>query len=257
MIVASGGMSYPATGSTGDGYAMAKACGHTVTPLRPSLVPLLSADPDCPAMQGLSLRNVTLTLTDQRSGKRIFSELGEMLFTHFGVSGPLVLSASSYMRSGSPSDYVLDIDFKPALDEKTLDSRLLRDFSLAPNRELINSLDRLLPRLAIPRVVARSGIQPDVKVNQLTREQRTALLRTVKDLRIAVSGFGPLSEAIVTSGGVNVREVSPATMESKLVRGLYFAGEVLDVDAFTGGYNLQIAFATGRLAGMSAAKRVI
>ena len=252
-VVCTGGMSYPLTGSTGDGYRFAQQFGHTVTPLRASLVPLESNDPWCAEMQGFSLRNVTLTVYDEHN-KQVYSDLGEMLFTHFGVSGPLVLSASAHMRDFSQHSYRLSIDLKPALDEKKLDARILRDFSAAQNRDFENSLSALLPRSMIPVVIARSGIDPLQKVNSITKQQRRALLETIKCFSVPIACKAPVEDAIVTSGGVKVSEVSPKTMESKLVKGLYFAGELLDVDAYTGGFNLQIAWATGRLAGNSCAQ---
>ena len=247
-LIAAGGVSYPLTGSTGDGLRMARALGHTVTPLRPSLVPLTSDDPDCAAMQGFALKNVRLTLLD-RTRRPIYSELGEMLFTHFGVSGPLVLSASALMRDASAGPYSLEIDLKPGLDEKKLDARILRDFEKYRNRDFSNALNDLAGRSMIPVLIRRSGIPPETKVNAITREQRRALVELFKAFSVPISGTRPIAEAIVTSGGVSVTEVDPRTMCSKLVRGLYFAGEVLDVDAYTGGFNLQIAWSTGALAG--------
>ena len=250
-IVATGGMSYPLTGSTGDGYRMAREVGHTVTPLRPSLVPLEIREAWCRTLQGLSLRNVAVRLL--RDGKPIYSDFGEMLFTHFGVSGPVILSMSAHMESGVP--YRICIDFKPALTEEALDARILRDFAKYHNRDFGNALDDLLPRKLIPVFVSLCGIPSEAKVNAVTREQRRRVVELMKSLPLTFSGFRPISEAIVTSGGVDVREVSPKTMESKLVHGLYFAGEVLDVDAYTGGFNLQIAFSTARLAALDAAER--
>ena len=254
VVVATGGVSYPATGSTGDGYRLAKQVGHTVVPPRGSLVPLASDDPDCAAMQGLSLRNVTLTARNQKN-KIIYEELGELLFTHFGVSGPLVLSASAHMRDWEKDRYRLIVDLKPALDEKKLDERLLRDFAERSNQDFDNVLGGLVPRSMIPVMVRRTGIPADTKANSVTREQRRALIKTLKAFEIAVTGPRGVEEAIVTSGGVKVGEVDPGTMASKLVEGLYFAGEVLDVDAYTGGFNLQIAWATGKAAGEAAAER--
>ncbi len=247
-LIATGGASYPLTGSTGDGYRMARSLGHTVTPLRPSLVPLESDDPDCAEMQGFSLKNVMLTLCD-RDGKECYSELGEMMFTHFGVTGPLVLSASAHMRDPTAAPYRLLIDLKPGLDEKKLDARLLRDFEKYKNRDFANALGDLAGRTMIPVLVRRSGIPGDTKVNAITREQRQGLLRLFKEFSVSVSGPRPIAEAIVTAGGVSVKEVDPRTMESKLISGLYFAGEILDVDAYTGGFNLQIAWSTGHMAG--------
>lgn len=252
VIVTTGGASYPATGSAGDGYEFAVATGHTVTPLMPSLVPVVCHTTDCRDLMGLSLKNVTLTATDHITGNVIYSELGEMLFTHFGLSGPLVLSASAHMRPMEANRYHISIDMKPGLDVQALDARLLRDFQENIHRTLRNSLGKLLPSKMIPVVIKRSGIPPETKVNQITKEQRQRLMDCIKGLTFTVHGFRPLEEAIVTSGGVNVDEINPKTMESKIVNGLYFAGEVLDLDAYTGGFNLQIAFSTGYAAGMSA-----
>lgn len=252
VIVTCGGMSYRATGSTGDGYTFAKAAGHTITPLLPSLVPLTADDRDIPELQGLSLKNIRLTVTDTVTEKAVFSETGEMLFTHFGISGPLVLSASAHMRDMSPGRYVAMIDMKPALDTETLDKRILRDFSGFVNKDLINAMTKLLPKKLIPVVINRAKIDPHIKCNTLTSEQRRALLDQIKEFSVHIHSFRPINEAIVTHGGVDVKDIDPRTMESKLVNGLYFAGEVLDVDAYTGGFNLQIAYATGRLAGASA-----
>ena len=244
-----GGLSYPKTGSDGTGYRIAEKLGHTVTPTRPSLVPLESPDAWCAEMQGFSLRNVTLSAYED--GKLIFRELGEMLFTHFGVSGPLVLSASAKMRRMGSADYRLEIDLKPALDEKKLDARLLRDFEKFANRDFRNALGDLAGRAMIPVLVELSGIPGEMRVHDITREQRRALLRLLKAFPVRISGTRPIDEAIVTAGGVSTKEVNPRTMESKLVRGLYFAGEVLDLDAYTGGFNLQIAWCTGFVAGES------
>ena len=243
VVLATGGLSYPATGSTGDGYRMAAALGHTVVPPRPALVPLVTRERWCGELMGLSLRNVTLTLYSP-AGKVLFRELGEMLFTHFGVSGPLVLSASSHL-SGELERYRMEIDLKPGLDAAQLDARLLRDFSEVPNRDFANALDKLLPRKLIPVAVRLSGIPPATKVNAITREQRRGFGALLKALPLTPKAFRPVEEAIVTAGGVSVKEVNPKTMESKLVKGLYFAGELLDVDAVTGGFNLQIAWSTG------------
>lgn len=251
VILCTGGLSYPKTGSTGDGYAMAGDLGHSVTELRPSLVPLCSDDPDCAEMQGLSLKNVEVSLIEDGK-KKVRTELGEMQFTHFGVTGPLILSASSHMKP--EKQYMLRIDLKPGLDEKTLDARLLRDFSENLNREFRNSLNGLLPRLMIPVIVRRSGIPPETRVNAITKEQRAALLRELKQFEVRISGTRPIDEAVITSGGISVKEVSPSTMMSKMAEGLFFAGEILDLDAYTGGFNLQIAWSTGRTAGLSAAK---
>ena len=247
-VVCAGGMSYPLTGSTGDGYRFAQQFGHTVTPLRASLVPLESNDPWCAEMQGFSLRNVTLTAYDEHN-KQVYSDLGEMLFTHFGVSGPLVLSASAHMRDCSQHSYRLSIDLKPALDEKKLDARILRDFQKYANRDFKNALYDLAGHAMIPVLVRLSGIPEDTKVNTVTREQRHKLVELFKHFPVSVCGTRPISEAIITSGGVSVKEINPRTMASKRMPGLYFAGEVLDLDAYTGGYNLQIAWSTGYVAG--------
>lgn len=247
-VIATGGMSYPLTGSTGDGYALAEQAGHEIVEPRPSLVPILTAEPFCSAMMGLSLRNVTLTLTDRSRKKPVFQELGEMLFTHFGVSGPLVLSASAHIDPRRFADFTLSIDLKPGLDEAQLDARLLRDFTQNQNKDFGNSLSSLLPAKLIPVAVSRSGIPAHTKVNQITREQRRSFIALLKQFTLTPVAFRPIEEAIVTSGGVKVSQVNPGSMESKLVKGLFFAGEVLDVDAYTGGFNLQIAFSTGFLA---------
>lgn len=252
VILATGGMSYPVTGSTGDGYEMAGRLGHTVTPLKASLVPLNVKQGFCSRLSGLSLKNVTLTVYESGRKKPVFSELGEMLFTHFGISGPLVLSASAHMRKMGSAEYVAYIDLKPALDEQKLDSRILRDFEEEKNRNFGNSLDRLLPKSIIPVIISLSGIAPDTKVNQISREQRARLCGVLKALRLDITGFRPIEEAIITGGGISVKEINPSTMESKLVSGLFFAGEIIDADAYTGGFNLQIAFSTGHLAGKNA-----
>ncbi|SMC39931.1 NAD(P)/FAD-dependent oxidoreductase [Papillibacter cinnamivorans] len=251
VILATGGLSYPLTGSDGDGYRMAAELGHTVTPLGPSLVPLESPDPDCVEMKGLSLKNVAVRVAD-KSGKTVYRDFGELLFTHFGLSGPVILSASAHMRSFDKTEYTVSIDLKPALAPEALDERILRDFKEFSNRDFANSLDKLLPRAMIPVAVRRSGIPPDTKVHSVTREQRSGLAHLLKHFEIPVSGPRPVEEAVVTSGGISIKEVSPSTMESKLVPGLFFAGEILDVDGYTGGFNLQIAWATGHLAGSSA-----
>lgn len=247
--VCTGGLSYPLTGSTGDGYLFARRFGHSVTPPQASLVPLESDDDYCAEMQGFSLKNVKLSAYEDE--KLIYAEQGEMLFTHFGVSGPLVLSASAHMRHTDSAAYRLSIDLKPALDEKTLDARLLRDFAKYRNRAFKNALGNLAGRAMIPVLVRLSGIPEETPVHEITREQRHALLLLFKAFPVHVTGKRPIDEAIVTAGGVSTREIHPRTMESKLVRGLYFAGEVLDLDAFTGGFNLQIAWSTGFVAGSS------
>ena len=247
--VCTGGLSYPLTGSKGDGIRFAKSFGHTIIPTRPSLVPLESDDEYCAQMQGFSLKNVCLHAYE--NDKLIYKELGEMLFTHFGVSGPLVLSASSHMRKMGQAKYRLEIDLKPGLDEKKLDARLLKDFQKYSNREFRNALGDLAGRAMIPVLVELSEIPPETKVNSITHEQRMKLLSLFKAFPVSISGTRPINEAIVTSGGVSTKEINPRTMESKLVSGLYFAGEVLDLDAYTGGFNLQIAWSTGFVAGNS------
>lgn len=254
-IVCTGGLSYPLTGSTGDGYRFAKAAGHTVTPLRPSLVPLESPDPCCARLQGLSLKNVELRVYED--DKLLCREQGEMLFTHFGVSGPLVLSASSRMRRFDTASYRLEIDLKPALDEKTLDLRIQRDLKKYRNKEFQNALCDLVPHALIPELVRLSEAPEALRANEVTRETRLRLLHSLKAFPIEVSGTRPYAEAIVTAGGVCTKEINPRSMQSKLISGLYFAGEVLDLDAYTGGFNLQIAWSTGRLAGISAAETCI
>jgi len=251
VVLATGGVSYPATGSTGEGHRLAREAGHTVTPLQGSLVPLrdFGVGRD---LQGLSLRNVALTVFE--NDKKIYTDFGELLFTHFGVSGPLVLSASAHMRHFDKKAYRLEIDLKPALDEGQLDKRLLSDFAKYANHDFANALNDLLPQKLIPTVVAWSEIPPHQKIHDLTREQRQGLMRLLKHFPVAVAGPCPVTDAIVTSGGVKVSEINPITMESKIVKGLYFAGELIDVDAYTGGFNLQIAWATGRAAGQAAAE---
>ena len=245
VILATGGASYSGTGSTGDGYKIASALGHTVTELKPSLVGLNCHEGFCTRLAGLSLKNVTLSVFEEGKKKPVYKELGEMLFTHTGVSGPLALSGSAYIRHIEKKNYYLEIDLKPALDENQLDKRILRDFEEELNRNFANSLDKLLPKSLIPVVVNLSGIAGDTKVNQISREQRMALVSVIKHLRLSVTSFRPLEEAIITSGGIKVSEIDPSNMASKLVSGLFFAGEIIDVDAFTGGFNLQIAFSTG------------
>ena len=252
VILATGGVSYPATGSTGEGHRMAAEAGHTVTPLQGSLVPLREQGNDCARMQGLSLRNVSLTVFENE--KKIYTDFGELLFTHFGLSGPLILSASAHMRRFEKKTYRVEIDLKPALDEQQLDKRLLSDFTKYANCDFCNALDDLLPQKLISLVVERSGIPPHQKVHEITREQRRELLRVLKHFSVPIAGLRPVTDAIVTSGGVKVGEIDPKTMESKIVKGLYFVGELIDVDAYTGGFNLQIAWATGRTAGFAAAE---
>ena len=236
-------MSYPATGSTGDGYRLAQQAGHTITELRPSLVSLVANGKDCPALQGLSLKNVAIHVIDTKQKKVIY-----------GVTGPMILSASSHMRNMEPNRYQISIDLKPALSLEQLDTRLQKDFAENQNKDFINSLGALLPRKLIPIMVAKSGIAPNQKCNQITKEQRRRFAQELKGFKVMIKGFRPIDEAIITSGGVSVKEISPKTMESKLVKGLYFAGEVIDADAYTGGFNLQIAFSTGYLAATAIAQ---
>ena len=254
VVLATGGVSYPGTGSTGDGYAMAAALGHTIVPPRGSLVPLESGDADCAAMQGLSLRNVEATVLNGKN-KPVFREFGEMLFTHFGVSGPLMLSASAHLRRWDKEQYRLSIDLKPALDQQKLDSRILRDIGENPNRDMANILSGLVHRSMVPVLLRRLALPEGEKANSLTKEQRRAMVQELKHFTVSLTGPRPVAEAIVTAGGVKVGDVVPGTMASKLAEGLYFAGEILDVDAYTGGFNLQIAWATGYLAGLSAAEQ--
>ena len=253
VILCTGGKSYPRTGSDGDGYEFARRAGHTVTKILPSLVPIVEDGRLCASMQGLSLKNVQLTVVEKSSGKAIYRDFGEMMFTHFGLTGPLVLSASAHMHDLERGKYTAEIDLKPALDEKTLDNRILSDFAEFKNKDFANSLGKLLPQKMIDTVIRLSGIAPDKKVNSITKEERTALVRLLKHFSVPLLGFRPIDEAIITSGGVSVKEINPKTMESKLVEGLYFAGEIIDVDAYTGGFNLQIAFSTAVLAGESSA----
>lgn len=252
VILATGGKSYPKTGSTGDGYTLAKSAGHTVTPLRPSLSALVCREGFCSDCMGLSLRNVALTVKDTKTKKTIYTDFGEMLFTHYGVSGPMILSASAHMREMAPERYELFVDVKPALSAEKLDARVLRDFGENHNKAIANVLPMLLPRALVPVVLRLSGIRPNEKVNQITKAQRQALCNTVKALHLTVLDFNDIKEAIVTSGGISTAEINPKTMESKLCKGLYLVGELLDCDAYTGGFNLQIAFSTGRLAGYTA-----
>ena len=253
VILATGGVSYPGTGSTGDGYEMAKALGHTIVEPKPSLVPLCSDDPCCGQMQGLSLRNTGLKVKNEK-GKTAYQDQGELLFTHFGLSGPMILSASAHLRRFDKERYTVCLDLKPALDEEMLDARLLREFEENANKDFGNALGGLLPRAMIPVMVERSGIPEETKVHSITRAQRRRLLELLKCFTIEITGPRPVEEAIVTSGGIKVSEIDPKTMGSKLVSGLYFAGELIDVDAYTGGFNLQIAWATGHAAGRAAAR---
>lgn len=250
VILATGGNSYPLTGSNGDGYNLAKKLGHTVTEIRPSLVALVAKDEDidvCQNLQGLSLKNVGLKV--YRDNKMIYEDFGEMLFTHFGVSGPIILSSSAHLVRNSMENVQISIDLKPALDENKLDERILRDFNTEKNKEFKNSLNQLLPQKMIPVIVDKMGINK--KVNEITKEERRKLVKLLKDFRIKIKGFRPVEEAIVTAGGINIKEINPKTMESKIVKGLYFAGEIIDVDAYTGGFNLQIAYSTGFTAGLN------
>ncbi len=249
VAVCTGGKSYPATGSTGDGYLLAESVGHTVTPLKPSLISLVCRNNFIPQLQGLSLRNVAIKVTDGE--KNIYSDFGEMLFTHYGVSGPVILSASAHLSEPKKHSYKISIDLKPALDDKTLDKRIQRDFAENNNKDFINSLSALLPNKLIPVIVKLSGIEPSTKCNQISREQRLNLVRLIKDFCVYITDFRPIEEAIITSGGVSVKEINPKTMKSKIIDNLYFAGEVIDVDAYTGGFNLQIAFSTGYLCGQN------
>ena len=251
VILATGGLSYPTTGSTGDGYAMAERLGHTIIPCEGSLVPLETMGSDALDMQGLSLRNVDVKLLDAK-GKKLFTDFGELLFTHFGVSGPTVLSASAHLK-GEGCRIVIDL--KPALDEGKLDSRILRDLEMYKNRSMENALTDLLPRSMIPVVLRRLQIDPNMQANSLTKQQRRSLVELLKAFSFTVTGKRPVAEAIITSGGVKVSEIDPKTMQSKKVSGLYFAGEIIDCDAYTGGFNLQIAWATAYAAGCAVAQR--
>ena len=253
VIVCTGGKSYPQTGSDGDGYRFAKEAGHTVTEIAPSLVPLVASGRLCASMQGLSLKNVSLRIVNLVSQKCVYEDFGEMMFTHFGLTGPLVLSASAHLSDIRPDLYEAHIDLKPALDEKTLDARIRSDFEKYRNRDFLNALSDLLPQKMIEPFISLCEIDGRKKVHSVTKEERERMVRTLKCLRVPLIGFRPIHEAIVTRGGVSVKEINPKTMESKLVRGLYFAGEVLDVDAYTGGFNLQIAFSTAVAAGKAAA----
>ena len=261
VILATGGKSYPGTGSTGDGYELAQNVGHSITKIRPSLVPLTVKDNSslklCQKMQGLSLRNVSIKFIDTNNNKVVYEDFGEMLFTHFGVSGPVILSASAHLLRYKNIDellkagkIILSIDLKPALSKEKLDERVLRDFKEEKNKEFKNSLDKLLPKKMIDVVIQLSEINPEKRVNEITKSERENLVKVLKGLEIEISGFRPIEEAIITSGGINIKEINPKTMESKLVHGLFFAGEIIDVDAYTGGFNLQIAYSTGYTAGL-------
>ena len=255
VILATGGKSYPACGSTGDGYRLAKELGHTITDIKPSLIPLVSKSEECGKLQGLSLRNVGVKL--KNNDKVIYEDFGEMLFTHYGVSGPVILSSSAHLvryknveellKNGSIK---LEIDLKPALSEEKLDLRILRDFEEVKNKEFKNSLDKLLPQKLIPVIIEKTKINPYKRVNEITKEERTKIVKTLKCFEITINGVRPIEEAIITSGGISTKEINPKTMESKIVKGLYFAGEIIDVDSYTGGFNLQIAWSTGYTAGL-------
>ena len=257
VILATGGKSYPLTGSTGDGYILAKKVGHTITELRPSLIALETFDlAACKELQGLTLKNIAITVTDIEKSKKIYEDFGEMIFTHFGVSGPIILSSSAHLtryknnlEKMKNKKIVLKIDLKPVLSEEKLEERVLRDFYELKNKQFKNSLDKLLPQKLIPVIIEKSSIPENKKVNEITREERKQLVHLLKDFEIEVKGFRPIEEAIITSGGVSTKEINPKTMESKIVKGLYFAGEIIDVDSYTGGFNLQIAYSTGYTAG--------
>ena len=261
VILATGGKSYPLTGSTGDGYNIAKELGHTITKISGSLVPLISKNEDlqlCQAMQGLSLRNISMKIVDEEKNKKIYEDFGELLFTHFGVSGPTILSSSAHiLRYKNVEELLkkgkikLQIDIKPALNEEKLNLRLLRDFDKFKNKQIINSLNELLPKKMIEPVIKKAKIKNEKRINEITKQERENLIRVIKCFEITISGFRPIEEAIITRGGINVKEINPKTMESKLIEGLYFAGEIIDVDAYTGGFNLQIAYSTGYTAGLN------
>ena len=254
VVVATGGKSYPRTGSTGDGYSFAKSVGHKVITPTPSLVPLVSDSPYCKKLQGLSLKNVSIKVTDNKNSTTVYTDFGEMLFTHFGLSGPMILSASAHMRDMSDGRYTVHIDFKPALDEETLSNRLLKDFSKFINKDICNSLFELIPKSFIPVLLDVCEIDPRTKCNSITAKQRKAMVSNLKNFKVNIKAFRPIDEAIITCGGVCVNEIDPKTMKSKIAENLYFAGEVIDVDAYTGGFNLQIAFSTAYLAGINSAK---
>lgn len=249
FAICTGGLSYQSTGSTGDGYRLAESVGHSITDIEPALISLVASNGFVPKLQGLSLRNISIKLLDGE--KEIYSDFGEMLFTHYGVSGPVILSASSHMTHPKEHNYKIVIDLKSALDEQTLDKRIQRDFAENTNKDFINSLSKLLPNKIIPVIVKLSGIEPSEKVNQITKAQRQNLVHLLKNFTVNISDFRPINEAIITSGGVDVKEINPKTMGSKIIDNLFFAGEVIDVDAYTGGFNLQVAFSTGYLCGMN------
>ena len=259
VILATGGKSYPLTGSTGDGYRIASELGHKIVKVKPSLVPLeVYEKEECKKMQGLSLRNVSIKLVDVNKNKTIYEDFGEMLFTHFGISGPMILSSSAHLVRYKDIDnllkdkkIVIKIDLKPALTDEQLDERILRDFKEFKNKQFKHSLDKLLPQKLIPVFIEKSEIEPEKRVNEITREERNKMVHLLKDFEITIKNFRPVEEAIITSGGIDTKEINPKTMESKLIKGLYFAGEIIDVDSYTGGFNLQIAYSTGYTAGMS------
>ena len=258
IILATGGKSYPVTGSDGDGYKMANALGHTIENIRGSLVPLTGDKILCQSMQGLSLRNVKITIKDLEKNKKIYDDFGELLFTHFGVSGPTILSSSAHLLRYKDIDKLfkeekikLYIDLKPALSFEELDLRIRRDFEEIKNKEFKNSLEKLLPKKIIPVILDLSGIDMNKKVNSITKEERQKIVNLLKNFEIVIDGFRPVEEAIVTAGGISIKEINPKTMESKIIKGLYFAGEIIDVDAYTGGFNLQIAYSTGYTAGLN------
>ena len=259
VILATGGKSYPLTGSTGDGYRIASELGHKIVKIKPSLVPLeVYEKEECKKMQGLSLRNVSIKLVDVNKNKTIYEDFGEMLFTHFGISGPIILSSSAHLVRYKDIDnllkdkkIVIKIDLKPALTDEQLDERILRDFKEFKNKQFKHSLDKLLPQKLIPVFIEKSEIEPEKRVNEITREERNKMVHLLKDFEITIKNFRPVEEAIITSGGIDTKEINPKTMESKLIKGLYFAGEIIDVDSYTGGFNLQIAYSTGYTAGIS------
>ena len=259
IILATGGKSYKLTGSTGDGYKMAEMIGHKITPIKPSLVPLeIYEKEQCKELQGLSLKNVVIKIFDTEKDKKIYEDFGEMIFTHFGISGPIILSASAHLVRYKNIEELLHnkkisliLDLKPALDEKKLNDRILRDFSEQKNKQLKNSLDKLLPRKLIPVIIEKSGINADKKINEISKKEREKLVKSIKEYIVKIKDFRPIDEAIITSGGISIKEINPKTMESKKVSGLYFAGEIIDVDAYTGGFNLQIAYSTGYVAGLN------